>query len=87
MALWIAGLIWEKPRGSLRKYAPKGYVLFLSADRAMDGSRSPWAPAVAGGWPGQSLPRRRTMGTAAKLAGALGFANPCTKSDAKAKGR
>ena len=37
MTLWIAGSIWEKPRGSLTKSTPKGYLLILGVDFKSDG--------------------------------------------------
>ena len=57
---------------------PEGVSSFRGRLISIRRSKTLQGRAVAGGRPGQSLPRRHAMGTAAKLTGALGFANPCT---------
>ena len=75
MALWIADLTREKPRGSLRKYTPKRYLLICTLDLQMDGpgaSRGPCLPATE--------PQHGSAISAAwKLAGAPNHALPCAK--------
>ena len=58
MALWIAGLILEKLRDSLRKYTPKGYLLISATDPSSNGPGF-FQGHQAAVRPGQGHPRRR----------------------------
>ena len=49
-ALWTAGSNLRKPRGSLERFTPKGYVLFLGVDFESDGAESIEGER-GGGWP------------------------------------